>query len=800
MRRIGKWIAVGGVGALVVAGGAAVWLRLALGASLPRLTGEVRIGGLAAPVRIERDGLGVPTITAAKRIDVARATGFLHAQDRFFQMDLQRRAAAGELAALIGPAMVAEDRRVRVHRFRAVAERVLAAAGSAERAVVEAYAQGVNAGLADLGGRPFEYLALRSQPEPWRPIDTVLTLLAMFLTLHDPDATFDSQVGLLHELLPGPLAEFLDPPGTEWDAPIVGPAFATPPIPGPEVIDLRRAAAPAAWPHASQDPGGEPPPRLGSNNFALAGAHTRDGRPLLAGDMHLGLSVPNIWYRASFVWPRGDGATELHRVTGVTLPGTPSMVAGSNGDLAWAFTNAYGDFVDLVVVEADPADPERYLTPQGWRRFEHATELIQVKGADPDTLEITSTIWGPIVDHDQQGRPRALRWTAHDVEAVNLEHMRLEQAADLDAAFATAHRIGSPPQNLLVAEAAGRIGWTLLGRLPRRIGFDGRSPISWADGTRRWDGWVADAEVPAVIAPPDGRLWSANARVVDGEMLRTIGDGGYDLGSRAGQIRDALRGLEAAVPRDLLAIQLDDRALFQERWHDLLLAALTDAAVAADPHRAELRRFVEGWGGRAAIDSVGFRMVRAFRLTLAEQVFAPLVAPCKAADPRFDYRRMNQQEGPLWRLVTEQPPHLLDPKYRSWDDQILAAIDATLQNFLKDGSRLAAHTWGERNTARIQHPLSLAVPFLGRFLDMPAEPLPGDGDLPRAQGATYGASQRMVVSPGREKEGIFHMPCGQSGHPLSPHYRDGHAAWVRGEPTPFLPGPTVTTLVLVPGG
>ena len=149
-------------------------------------------------------------------------------------------------------------------------------------------------------------------------------------------------------------------------------------------------------------------------------------------------------------------------------------------------------------------------------------------------------------------------------------------------------------------------------------------------------------------------------------------------------------------------------------------------------------------------------------------------------------------------LVTERPPHLLDPKHRTWDDQILAAVDTTLANFVKDGAPLADRTWGERNTARIQHPLSLAAPFLGRFLDMPAEPLPGDGDLPRAQGTTYGASQRMVVSPGNEEEGIFHMPCGQSGHPLSPHYRDGHAAWVRGEPTPFLPGPPVNTLVLVP--
>jgi penicillin amidase len=190
--------------------------------------------------------------------------------------------------------------------------------------------------------------------------------------------------------------------------------------------------------------------------------------------------------------------------------------------------------------------------------------------------------------------------------------------------------------------------------------------------------------------------------------------------------------------------------------------------------------------------------VRAFRSRLLEEVLGTLTAPCRQADPRFDLKHIPRLEGPLWALVTARPLHLLSPRYPSWEEQFLAAVDAALEELERDGARLARRTWGERNTARIQHPLGRVVPFLGRFLDMPPDPLPGDSHMPRFQSPEAGASERMVVSPGREGEGFFHMPGGQSGHPLSPHYGDGHRAWARGEPTPFLPGPALHVLRLLP--
>jgi penicillin amidase len=779
-----------------------LWLRGRLTASLPQLDGERRIGGLSAPVEVERDGLGVPTIHAANRLDAARALGFLHAQDRFFQMDLLRRQAAGELAEIVGPAAVKTDRGHRVHRFRERARQVLAAASPEERALLAAYAEGANAGLASLGGKPFEYLMLRADPAPWRPEDSILAVYAMFLELNDETGRRESALSILRDTLPPQMLAFLAPAGTEWDAPLVGAAFATPAIPGPEVLDLRRRQRPhprpappkAAALRVQEARDKDEEAVVGSNNWAVSGTHTADGHALLANDMHLGIRVPNTWYRASIVRP--DGAGGSSRITGVTLPGTPVVVVGSNGHVAWGFTNSYGDWTDLVELEVDPRDPGVYRTPQGPRRFETFQERVRVKGGRDDTLEVRETVWGPVIDEDRRGRPRALAWTAHHPEAVNLGALGLETARTLEEAMAVANRSGIPPQNFTVADATGRVGWTIIGRIPRRVGFDGRLPTSWADGSHRWDGWLTAEEVPRVVDPPSGRIWTANARVVDGESLARLGNGGYDLGARARQIRDDLMRLERATPRDLLAVQLDDRALFLERWRGLLLGALTPAAVQGHPRRGELRRLVETtWTGRASVDSAAYRAARAFRFFLEDQVFASLTGQGDAPEGER-FRPTSQFEGPLWRLVTERPLHLLDPKFKSWDEQFLSAVDAVLKSDAAQGPRLADRTWGERNTTRIRHPLSAAVPPLSRWLDVPPRRLPGDENMPRVQGPAFGASERIVVSPGHEETGLFEMPVGQSGHPLSPYYQSGERAWEEGRPAPFLPGPAVHRLRL----
>lgn len=795
-RRIARVSLIALAVGLTIVAASGLWLRARLRASLPDVSGERVVAALTAPVSVDRDAQGVVTVTGRDRRDVAVALGFVHAQERFFQMDTLRRTGAGELAELFGAAAVAFDRSMRVHRLREVARRVIAAAEPRERTLVEAYAEGVNAGLAALRERPVEYLLLRQSPSPWRPEDTALVLLAMFTDLQDERGVRESTRGVLFETLPPELASFLTPAGTEeWDAPVRGPAVPAPPVPGPGIVDLRasqvgrRAPAPATSPPRIPDAA-----MAGSNCWAVAGALTADGGAILANDMHLGLRVPAIWFRAAFAWTDTQGRS--HRVSGVTLPGAPAMIVGSNGAVAWGFTNSYGDYGDLILIERDPGDSLRYRTPDGYASFELHREVIAVRGAPAETLRVWTTRWGPVLDEDHRGRPRAFRWTAHDPAAVDFRLIRMEDARDVDAALALAVTCGIPAQNFVVADAGGRIGWTVTGRIPRRVGFDGSVPASWADGTRRWDGWLAPDEVPRIVDPPEGRIWTANARVVDLADQARLGDGAYALGARARQIRDGLRQRERVDEADMLAIQLDDRALFLARWRDLALEVLP--AANPSPGRDAFRRWVQNWDGRASVPSVGYRLVRAFRAVVMHRILSALTAPCRAADPGFDASLLPRREAPVWDVVSRRPEHLLPPAFARWDDFLLAAVDSVIVALADDDGALHRRTWGDRNTTRIRHPLGGAVPGLGRWLNMAPRPLPGDAYMPRVQSPGFGASERMVVSPGREEEGIFHMPCGQSGHPASPHYRDGHRAWEEGAPTPFLPGASVSRLVLRP--
>jgi penicillin amidase len=376
----------------------------------------------------------------------------------------------------------------------------------------------------------------------------------------------------------------------------------------------------------------------------------------------------------------------------------------------------------------------------------------------------------------------------------------MELARDLEEAIAIAQHSVIPTVNAIIADDRGRIGWTLTGLLPSRRGFGGRLPSSWSDGSRGWDGMLDGDRYPEIIDPESGLIWSANNRAVGGAMLETIGDGGYDLGARASQIRDGLLALDGATVADMLAIQLDDRALFLARWRELLLECLTPEALSAEPRRGNLRRLVEeDWTGHASVDSAGYRLVRAFRLFLAERLFESILSGYAEEPGQFSYMRTTQWEGPLWRLVSEQPPHLLDARYDDWQAQLLAGADAVIDHFLDDENpELASRTWGQRNMVGIAHPLSYGAPIIGRWLNLEARALPGDSHMPRVQAPGFGASQRMVVSPGREAEGIAHMPGGQSGHFLSPFYGKGHDAWEAGEPTPFLPGPAAHRLTLAP--
>ena len=301
----------------------------------------------------------------------------------------------------------------------------------------------------------------------------------------------------------------------------------------------------------------------------------------------------------------------MHSTIGVTLPGTPALITGSNGQVAWGFTNSYGDWADLVVLETDSTG--RYRTPDGWERLERIEEVIEVAGRGSEILVVEQSRWGPVWSTDTGGRPLALRWTAHDTEAVNLTLLDLEMESTVEGAVAIAGTLGMPQQNLVCADSKGSIAWTIAGRIPRREGWDGRLPVSWADGRHGWRGYLEADEQPDIIEPVEGRLWTANNRVAANDDLALIGQGGYALGARARQIRDGLRALDRPVETDMLALQLDDRAVFLEEWRELALKTLASNRD-GNASRIEFERLVsQDWDGHASIGSAGLRLVRGFR-------------------------------------------------------------------------------------------------------------------------------------------------------------------------------------------
>ncbi|HEU4662512.1 MAG TPA: penicillin acylase family protein [Dokdonella sp.] len=774
-----------------VAVSAAGWL--ALRGSLPRYEGRIADAALKQTVRVERDALGTVTVEAGSRRDASWALGYVHAQERFFEMDVLRRRAAGELAELFGKAALPLDRTARAHRMRARMERALAQLQPRQRDALDAYRDGVNAGLADLAVRPFAYLATFNEPAPWRSEDTLLVIAAMAFTLNDAEGKRELAFSRMHAALPASAYAFLTASGGGWDAPIAGAPLSWPDPPAADAIDLRTLD-----PALLRGSHGVTDPRVpGSNAFAVAGA-LAGGAALVANDMHLDLRVPNLWFRTRIVYPDPRRPGMQVDVTGAGLPGTPAVVAGSNRHVAWGFTNSYVDSADWVRVIRDPQDPTRYRVPEGWATIEKHAERIRVHGAGDDILEVEETRWGPITAKDTDGVPLAFAWVAQQPGGIDVDLVRLEAARSVDEAVAVAHASGIPPQNLIVGDAAGSIAWTIAGRIPKRSGgYDPNLPSDWSTSGTGWDGWVADDLHPLVANPPWQRLWSANQRSVEDAALALLGDGGYDLGARAAQIRDGLRAKEHFDPADLLEIQLDDRALFLEHWKDLLEFELNRAP--ASPLHDAMKTILADWHGRASTDSVAYRLVRSWRGEVIDTVMDGFAAAVRKQFPDFKLPKMPQSEQAVWKLLTQRPPHLLPPGTADWDALMIAALDRAGARLDEQPGGIAARRWGEHNTARIAHPLSRGLPaFAARWLDMPYEALPGDANMPRVQSPSFGASERFAVAPGDEAHGYFMMPGGQSGHPLSPYYGAGHADWVHGTPTPFLPGPAQHVLEIGP--
>jgi penicillin G amidase len=745
-------------------------------ASLPVEEGEITLPGLAARGTVLSDDLGVPSITADSRADALRILGYLHARDRLFQMELMRRKSAGRLAELFGAAAAQLDRKQRSYQLSRTAGIIVNDLPPEQRRALQAYVEGVNAYIEQTRVLPPEFLVLQHQPEPWKAEDSILVILGMFQTLNGQEQD-ERMVSVMERALPSDLLTFLTPDTDSYATVLVGGPVSrrfNPSLPAAAL-----AALPKAEDYSANDRVDAENVVAGSNNWVVSGIKTADGQAIVANDMHLGLSVPNVWYRAELAY-------QQRHLFGVTLPGVPGIVAGGNDDVAWGFTNVTADLVDLISLEVNPGQPDSYRTPQGWRQFDQHTETIKVKDAADIEITLQDTVWGPVSDSPLLGRPVVIKWTALERHAVDLGLLDMDNVKTTQQAITAMNNTGGPPQNVVIADREGHIGWTYMGRFPKRIGFDGLASRSWAAGHLVWQGYIAPEELPRLLDPPEGFIVTANNRTLGSEYPHVIGHN-WALGYRAFRIAEILRDRQGLTEQDLLAIQLDNRSGVLDFYQQVALNALQGLAT-KDAELHDIETALLAWDGRMQSGSIGAAFLAEFRNRLAQEVFAKVVTACRVHDPDFRYA-WREMETPLRHLLIERPQGVLNTRYHDdWQQMIIDIMRQTSRALHQQYPEisLAQLTWGQTRSVSLQHPFSKSASFLAHLLDMPPFEIDGCASIcVKVLDTAHGASERLVLSPAHPENAIFHMPGGQSGHPLSPHYRDQQRLWQKAIDAPL---------------
>lgn len=723
----------------------------------PGRAGTVAVPGLGGSVDVLWNEAAVPYIHAGSVRDAVFAQGFLHARDRLWQMELVRRAIQGRLAEVMGEPALATDEFMRRIGLWDAARAGAADAGPTERRLLQAYADGVNAAIgAWEGPLPPEFLVLDFEPEPWEPVHTLAVAKMMSLTL----AAYGESTAVARALrrLPGERVRWLFPGFPEWGTTILPPEPpATPPLAASLIDRFSFAAA--------------------SNSWVVDGSRTASGKPILANDMHLDLQAPSLWYLVGLHAPASDSFPALD-VMGVSIPGAPMVIVGRNRAIAWGFTNAYVDDVDLFMERVDPDDDGRYLAPGGSRPFEVAAETIAVKGRErPVVLQVRRTRHGPVLP---QGGPAsgdtvlALRWTAHDPSTTIRGVLGYNLAGGWDEFLAAADLMDDPHQNLIYADTAGHIGYVMGGTVPIR-GDRRPAPVAPRPGwTGEWDwtGTLPFAEHPRAFDPPRGFVVTANNRQT-AEPVSELISATWLQPFRATRITRMI--VEAAGPLDpdeILAMQLDVLDLYADRYVDRAIeaaeaAGLTEAA-------AEL----ESWDRRASPESRAAPLFYAWNEIVRRKLARDLYGGDAPYFPR------------------ETATAVLERRAVPWAEAPDSAYRAIVRDAIREAASAAGdRSWGESNRAVHAHALG-DVKLLDAALGLNVGPFPHHGspftvdvahwafrspddDFPFL--TTAGVSMRQVADMGNtEASAGFVIPTGQSGLPYSDHYRDQLAMWRSG--------------------
>jgi penicillin amidase len=719
--------------------------------------------------------------------DAFFAQGFVHAQDRMWHMEQDRRRAAGRWAECVGPEGLAEDALMRRLGLRASAETDYAGLNGETRAMLDAYAAGVNAWLAAAragAGLPPECRLLDLVPEPWAPWDS----LAVFKVRHALMGTYPAKLWRARILFSlGPEAVSALCPGTQPHPVLIVP-------PGIEARGLAAdglaslAEAHLTLPHLAAWEGG-------SNNWALSGSRTASGKPLVAGDPHRPLDVPNVYYQNHVACPAFDAV-------GLSFPGVPGFPHfGHTRSVAWCVTHTGADCQDLYVERFDPAEPRRYRFRGEWRAVEGRTERIGVRGGDPVTIEVTRTHHGPVIlGEPRDGHALSLRYTAIAEPNPTFEaFLPMLRARSADELVAAMHPWVDPVNNLVFADVHGAIGYLTRGRIPRRSPANLWLPVPGWDGAHEWaEGFVPFEEMPRLRDPAAGLIVTANSRVADADYPHALGiDFALDLRTR--RLHERLGPLAGATARDMAAVHADCLSIPARElveWMGTHGEAVRHAALDALPGDAGLEGPVRdalsqlcGWGAEMDRQSAAATIYAVSRERLVRDLLGPRLGPLAAelfgGAPRGPLAHLARLRGRLTEWIRADERGLL-PAGLDWPTVVGRAVAAAVAELVgRLGPDPAAWRWGRLHTTQPRHPLSASFPEHAAILDPPALAVSGDGDTVRQGGFTasqgYGVTSlsvaRYVFDLGDWEESAWIVPLGVSGDPASPHYRDQAGDW-----------------------
>lgn len=789
MRR--RLIRIVGYAALAVLACAAIVAWLAL-ASLPKVDGEIRLAGLQGPVQVVRDRYAVPHIRAGSAHDAWFALGFVHAQDRLWQMEFARRAGQGRLAEVLGASGLQIDRFMRTLGLAKRAAEDVRVLAPETIAVLDAYAAGFNAFLAkNRAPLPPEFLILRHRPEPWRPEDSVLFLKLLGMDLARNWREEILRARLLKELGPERTDDLWPP--TSPDTPTT---LAARGLDGP-FLDQLGDLFPA-----------EERGQAGSNGWVVDGRHSGTGKPLLANDPHLALTTPGPWYLAALEAP---GLA----VVGATTPGAPFVILGHNRDIAWGFTNTGADTQDLFVEQIDPADPAKYLTPEGSEPFAARQEVIRVRDAPDETITVRETRHGPVLSDIVQtsdiagdGTVLALAWTqlAPGDRTADVGP-RLARADSFEAMRAAFEPFAVSEQNVFYADREGRIGLFSPGRVPVRKRGDGTLPVPGWTGDYDWTGVIPYAELPVTTDPTDGVLFNANNRLVGPDYPYLI-TADWDPDLRARRLRDVLGRDGPFSLDDFQALQLDHHSTLADDFLPYLLRVAPSGTRQADALAALTR-----WDRVMDPARPEPLIFTAWYAALGRAIYADELGPLYTA-----YR--GTRAAFLRRVLTLAPQWCDDvgtAAVESCDDRIASAFATAWKELeIQQGPNWRRWRLDGAQRALLEHRPFGHVPWLAWLFDR-TFPIGGDSStLNVAAGSVSNGVSRFQITHGPSYRALFDLAdldnsrfvtlTGQVGHPLSPHNGDATGMWRQGsymalsQHIPEYPSGGVDVLRLVPAG